>query len=143
MKKYVSEFVQRGLFAAGFGPIVLAVVYGILGATGAVVNLTPAEVCKGILSVVVMAFIAGGITMVYSLDRLPLISAILLHAGVLYVDYLIMYLVNHWLPRNLSAFGIFTTIFVVGYAVIWLCIFFATKVKTEQLNRKLRAENTK
>ena len=141
MKKHISHFVQRGLVAAGFGPIVLAIVYGILGATGAATALTPAEVCKGIISVVVMAFIAGGITMAYTVESLPLISAILLHAGVLYLDYLIMYLVNNWLPRNLTAFGIFTAIFAVGFAIIWIGIYFHTKAKTDKLNQKLRMEN--
>ena len=74
-------------------------------------------------------------------ESLPLISAILLHAGVLYLDYLIMYLVNNWLPRNLTAFGIFTAIFAVGFAIIWIGIYFHTKAKTDKLNQKLRMEN--
>lgn len=139
MKKYVLEFVQRGLMVAAGGPVVLAIIYGILGATGVIDTLTPWEVCKGILSITLMAFIAAGITMIYTVERLPLISAILIHAGVLYLDYLMIYLVNDWLARNLTAFGIFTGVFAAGYAVIWVCIYFITKAKTEQVNRKLRA----
>lgn len=139
MKKYVLEFVQRGLMVAAGGPVVLAIIYGILGATGVIDTLTPWEVCKGILSITLMAFIAAGITTIYTVERLPLISAILIHAGVLYLDYLMIYLVNNWLARDLTAFGIFTGAFVVGYAIIWVCIYFITKAKTEQVNRKLRA----
>ena len=139
MKKYVLDFVQRGLMVAAGGPVVLAVIYGILGAVGVINALTPWEVCKGILSITLMAFIAAGITMIYTVECLPLISAILIHAGVLYLDYLMIYLVNDWLARDLTAFGIFTGVFVVGYAVIWICIYFITKAKTDQLNRKLRA----
>lgn len=138
MKKLVLEFVQRGLMVAAGGPVVLAIIYGILGAVGVIDTLTPWEVCKGILSITVMAFIAAGITMVYTIERLPLISAILIHAGVLYLDYLMIYLMNNWLARNLTAFGIFTGVFAVGYAVVWICIFFFTKAKTDRINRKLR-----
>lgn len=139
MKKYVLEFVQRGLTVAAAGPVVLAIIYGILGAVGVIETLTPWEVCRGILSITVMAFIAAGITMIYTIERLPLISAILVHAGVLYLDYLFIYLVNGWLARNLTAFGIFTGIFAVGYAIVWICIYLITKKNTDQVNRKLRA----
>lgn len=138
MKKHILDFLHRGLLAAAGGPVVLAIVYGILGATGAAAALTPMEVCKGILTVTVMAFIAAGITVVYTVDRLPLAAAILLHGGVLYLDYLLMYLVNNWIPRSSQAIGIFSGIFVAGYAVVWLIIYFSTKAKTEQINRKLQ-----
>ena len=141
MKKYVLEFLRRGLMVAAGGPVVLAVIYGILGATGAADTLTPVEVCKGILSITILAFLAGGITMIYTVDRLPVISAILIHAGVLYLAYLIAYLFNNWLARNWSAFGIFTGAFVVGYAIIWVCIYLITKTKTDRINRMLRENN--
>ena len=35
MKKYILEFMRRGLAACGFGPIVLAILYLIMGRTGA------------------------------------------------------------------------------------------------------------
>lgn len=139
MKKYVLDFVQRGLMVAAGGPVVLAIIYGVSGAVGVIDTLTPWDVCKGILSITVMAFIAAGITMIYTVERLPLISAILIHAGVLYLDYLMIYLLNNWLARNLVAFGIFTGAFAVGYAIIWVCIYFITKAKTDRVNRKLRA----
>ena len=142
-KKYALEFVHRGLMAAAGGPVILAIIYGILGAVGTVESLGPGEVCMGILTITVMAFIAAGITMVYTIESLPLISAILLHAGVLYLDYLMIYLLNNWLPRNFTAFGIFTVIFVVGYAIIWIGIYLYTKYKTDQLNRKLRTQEGK
>lgn len=138
MKKFATEFLKRGLVAASGGPVILAIVYGILGATNAVTVLTPKEVCVGILSITLMAFIAAGITAVYQTERLPLMSAILLHAGVLYLDYLIMYLLNSWIPRNLTAIGIFSGIFFVGFAIVWLFIYLSTKAKTDRINSKLQ-----
>lgn len=136
MKKFIHEFIRRGLMAAAGGPVVLAIVYGILGATGAADSLTPGEVCMGILSVTLMAFIAAGITAVYQVERLPIASAIAIHGGVLYLDYLIMYLLNSWIPKG--GIGFFTVIFIAGYALVWVCIYTFIKIKTERLNRKMR-----
>ena len=138
MKKFLVEFTKRGLVAAAGGPVVLAIVYGILGATGEVASLTPGEVCMGVLTVTLMAFIAAGITAVYQTERLPLISAILIHAGVLYMDYLIMYLLNSWIPRNLTGIGVFTAIFIVGYALIWWCVYLSIKSKADCINQSLK-----
>ena len=138
MKKYVSEFVHRGLLAAAGGPVVLAVIYGILGRTGVAESFSSGQVSMGILTVTLMAFIAAGITTVYTVDRLPLISAALIHGGVLYLDYLLMYLLNSWIPRDPGAIGIFTGIFLAGYVAVWLAVYLTTRAKTQRLNRKLR-----
>ena len=140
MKKYVSEFVKRGLMAAAGGPVVLAIVYGIMGITGTVQTLTPAEVCQGILSVTLMAFIIAGISMIYTVESLPLGMAILLHAGVLYLDYLIVYLTNSWIPKDWHAIGGFTMIFVAGYATIWLVIYLCVRAKTDKVNERMNAQ---
>lgn len=137
MKKHVLEFVKRGFMVASGGPMVLAIVYGILGAVGVIDSLAPGEVCLGILTITFLAFIASGITVVYTIERLPLVSAILIHAGVLYLGYLMIYLLNSWLPRDLMAVGFFTGIFVVGYTVIWVCIYLIIRKKTKQINQKL------
>lgn len=136
MKKFIHEFIRRGIMAAAGGPVVLAIVYGILGATGAADSLTPGEACMGILSVTLMAFIAAGITAVYQVERLPIASAIAIHGGVLYLDYLIMYQLNSWIPKG--GIGFFTVIFIAGYALVWVSIYTSIKIKTERLNRKMR-----
>lgn len=139
MKKFVKEFLLRGLLAAGGGPVVLAIVYGILGATGTVSSLTPREVCLGILTVTLLAFIIAGLNAIYLIERLPLASAILLHGAGLYATYILIYLINGWLQQQLIPILIFTAVFIVGYAVIWCIIYAITKRKTQQLNRKLRS----
>ena len=136
MKKYILEFIKRGLMAAAGGPVILAVIYGILGATGAATALTPHEVCVGILSITAMAFIAAGITMIYQVESLPLPMAILLHAGGLYLDYLMMYLLNSWLPGD--AIGLFTAIFFAGFALVWLIIWLCIRANTRKLNEKMQ-----
>ena len=141
MKKYVLEFVKRGIVAAAGGPVVLAIIYYILGATGAVETLTPNEVCMGILSVTLMAFIIAGISMIYTVESLPLPSAILIHAGGLYLDYLLVYLLNSWIPKNWQAIGGFTAIFVAGFAVIWLVVYLCIRANTQRLNKKMKGSS--
>ena len=137
MKKNVLEFLKRGLMAASGGPVVMAIVYGMLGRNGVVESLPVGEVCTSILTVTLMAFIASGITVVYSIEQLPLVSAMLIHGGVMYLDYLLVYLLNSWIPRNLTGIAVFTAIFVAGYAVIWLGVYLSIKAKTDKINKKL------
>lgn len=138
MNKHVKEFLLRGLTCAAGGPLVLAIIYAILASEGVTDSLSPAEVSTAIISVTVMAFIAAGITMVYQIEQLPLPCAILIHGGVLYADYLLMYILNSWIPRNWQAIGIFTAIFAAGYALIWIVIYLTIRVKTERINQKLK-----
>lgn len=138
-KQFWKDFLHRGLLAAAGGPVILAIIYGVLGATGTVSSLSPSEVCTGILSITLMAFIAAGITAVYQMEQLPLPGAIAIHAVVLYLDYLIMYLLNRWIPRDLTTLGIFTAIFFGGFALVWLIIYQFVKRDTERVNRKMRA----
>ncbi|MBQ9931881.1 MAG: DUF3021 domain-containing protein [Firmicutes bacterium] len=138
MRKYVLEFIKRGLMAAWGGPVILAIIYGVEGRSGGITSNTPQEACIGILTISLLAFIAAGITVIYQTEKLPLPTAILIHAGVLYLDYLLIYLLNNWLPRNAEGIGIFTLIFVVLYAAIWICIYFFNRTKTNKLNKKLQ-----
>ena len=137
MKKHVKERLHRGLTGAAGGPLVLAIIYAILDAQGVAASLSPAEVSMAIVSVTVMAFIAAGITVVYTVEQLPLPMAILIHGGVLYVDYLLIYLLNDWIPKG--GIGIFTLIFGLGYAAVWLVIYLSIRIKTAQINKKLHS----
>ena len=138
MKKYILEFFRRGISACGFGPMVLAVLYLVLQQKGLVQNLTVNEVCLGIFSLSALAFVAGGMNVIYKSERLPLMAAILIHGGVLYLSYLATYLVNGWLKRGILPLLVFTVVFVVGYLAAWAVICFTTKRKTESLNEVLK-----
>lgn len=139
MKRFLKEFFLRGLTCAAGGPVILAIIYGILGATGAIESLSPGEVCKGILSITLLAFIAAGMTAIYKTEQLPLPTMILLHGGALYIAYILTYLLNGWLQNSLVPILIFTGIFITGYALVWLIIYFVEKAKAEKLNQLLKS----
>ncbi|MBE7002575.1 MAG: DUF3021 domain-containing protein [Ruminococcaceae bacterium] len=138
MKQFWKEFLLRGLLAASGGPVVLAIVYGILGVTGEVSAFTPKEVCLGILTVTLLAFIVAGMTAIYQIEQLPLPTMILLHGAALYIAYILIYLLNGWLKQQLLPMVIFTAAFVIGYAVIWLIIYCVERNKAEKLNKLLK-----
>ena len=140
MKKYVLEFFRRGLVACGFGPIVLAILYLILQQQAAVETLTVNQVCMGIFSLSALAFIAGGMNVIYQMERLPLMVAILTHGVVLYISYLGTYLLNDWLEWGVTPILVFSGIFLFGYLAIWAIIYSITKRNTEKLNKMLKGK---
>ena len=138
MKKFLKEFLLRGLICASGGPVVWAIIYGILGATGVAQTIAATEVCLAILTITLLAFVAAGMTAIYQQEQLPLPIQILLHGGALYVAYILTYLINGWLQSAIVPILVFTAIFVVGYALIWLIIYFVEKAKAEKLNKLLK-----
>ena len=134
MKKIILEFFHRGIIAASFGPIVLAILYLILQHHAAVDTLTVNEVCLGIFTLFALAFIAGGMNVIYQIERIPLMVAILIHGGVLYISYLSTYLLNNWLDWGVTPILVFSAIFVFGYLAIWAIIYSIIKKRTERLN---------
>ena len=137
MKRIISEFFRRGMAACGLGPLVLAVLYWILDPQ----TLTAREVCTGIVSLSALAFVAGGMNVLYQLERLPLMAAVTIHGVVLYICYLATYLLNGWLEEDATPILVFTGIFVLGYLAIWAVIYSIIKRRTERLNRILKEKH--
>ena len=140
MKKFVHEFLRRGLCACGLGPVVLAALYLILNRHAGLETLTVHQVCIGIFSLSALAFMAGGMNAIYQIERLPLMMAILIHGCTLYVSYLATYLINDWLEWSPAPLLGFSGIFVVGYLVIWAIIYAVIKKRTERLNELLNSK---
>mgnify|MGYP003408433223 CR=1 FL=1 len=124
MKKYVVEFLKRGMSFCFGGPLVLAIVYGILGLVGAVESLTVGEVVTGIFSSTLLAFIAAGITVVHTVDKLSTFLAALIQGVVLYIDYILLYLFNGWLQSSLKPIMIFTIKTRTLLPIYRMCIYF-------------------
>ena len=142
MKKYVLEFIRRGLVACGFGPLVLAVLYLILQKEANLEALSVNQVCLGIVSLSALAFAAGGMNVLYQIERIPLMLAILIHGSVLYLGYLGTYLINGWLEWDMTPVLVFSGIFAGCYLLIWLFIYSVTKKRTERLNAFLKEKQS-
>ena len=137
MRKMIMEFLRRGFVACGLGPIVLAVIYLILQRQAVIEVLTVNQVCTGIFSLSALAFVAGGMNVLYQIERLPLMAAILIHGSILYISYLATHLINGWLEWGAAPILVFTGIFIIGYLVIWAIIYAIIKKRTARLNEIL------
>lgn len=85
-----------------------------------------------------LAFIAGGMNIIYQIEQLPLMVAILIHGSVLYISYLVTYLLNDWLEWGVTPILVFSGFFVLGYVAVWMVIYSITKRNTEKLNKLLK-----
>lgn len=137
MKNWIKDFFRRGFLSAWGGPVVWAVVYRILSCTGQVSQLHVNEVVSELLTVTLLAFVAGGLNAVYHIERLPLLTAIAIHGGVLYLSYLVIYLFNGWLAMEGRSMMIFSMVFLLGYALIWVGIYCSARSKAKAMNQKL------
>ena len=140
MKKIALEFLRRGFVACGFGPLVLAVIYLILHRVGVVDGLSVSEVCTGIFSLAVLAFVSGGLNALYQVERLPLMAAVSIQGGVLYSGYLGTYLLNGWLSLSKTPVLVFSAIFIFGYLAVWAVIYSITQKRTKKLNQAITAQ---
>ena len=138
MKRFIKEFCKRGLVAFGFGPVVMAIVYICIEWSGVENYLSMAEVGKHVLLVSLMAFLAAGITAVYQIEKLPLPFAIFIQAAVLYVDYVVVYIVNGWIQSAIVPIMVFTAVFIAGFATVWLIVYFVNQKTAKKLNENLK-----
>lgn len=134
----VREFFHRGLTFGGFGPIILGLIYLVLHRTVEDFTLSGAEVCLGILSVYLLAFIHAGASVFNQLEHWPVAKSTLCHFGLLYVAYVLCYLLNSWIPFEPAVLGIFTAIFVGGYLAVWLVVVICIKAAEKKLNQQLK-----
>lgn len=134
MRRFVLGFLRRGAMVCGIGPIILAILYFVLKQSSSIETLSVNQVCIGIVSITVLAFVAGGMNAIYQIESLPLMVAIFIHGVVLYISYLATYLINDWLKWGAIPIVIFTVIFIVGYIIIWAIVYSIIKRNTSELN---------
>ncbi|MDO4892781.1 MAG: DUF3021 domain-containing protein [Eubacteriales bacterium] len=137
MKKFIIEFLKRGALFAGLGPVILAVIYIFLSANGVVETIAVSKLITEILTSTLMAFIAAGISAVYKVEKLQIGIASLIQGSVLFFDYIIVYLLNGWIPFKWNVILVFTVIFVVGFLLIWAIIYLSIRHRIKKMNEQL------
>lgn len=137
MKDFIKNFIKSGMKAAGFGPLILVIFYYFYSFTINFHTISIQNVNKNILSSLLLAFIAGGISAVFKVEKISLGLATMIDAIVIYVDYLLFYVFNNWIKLQIIPFLVFTALYIIGYLIIWLCIYHQVKIQVKQLNHKL------
>ena len=114
MKKFVKDFALRGMIAAGFGPLILVSIYLDSQLSGIIISIPTSQVNLNIISSLILAFIAGGISAIFNVEKISLGVATLIDAIVIYLDYLIIYLINNWIKAQFIPLLIFTFVYIIG-----------------------------
>ena len=138
MNQYLKTFLHRGLMFAGFGPMVVGIVYLILSYSVAGFSLTGQAFFWAILSTYLLAFLQAGVTVFNQIESWSIAKSLFCHFGVLYLAYVACYLLNSWIPFDPKVVLIFTLIFVVGYLAVWLTVYLCVKGTSKRLNEKIK-----
>lgn len=137
MNKYVKEFLHRGLMFGGFGPIITAIVMLILSHAINGFSLTGNEMFLSVVSTYVLAFVHTGTSVFHQIEHWSVIKALLCQLCTLYSAYVICYLMNSWLPFDITVIAIFTCIFVAVYLVVWGIVYLCVKNASKKMSEKL------
>ena len=138
MNRYLKEFLHRGLMFAGFGPIILGIIFFVLEKTLDDFSVNGEQILLGIVSTYLLAFVQAGVSVFNQIEHWPLPKSLFCHFGMLYVVYVFFYIVNSWIPFEWGVIGIFTAIFVVVYFAIWFTVYFIVKATGKKLNATLK-----
>ena len=137
MKNYVKEFFKRGLMFAGFGPIIVGIIYLISSKTVEDFTLNGVEVFTVIVSTYLLAFVHSGVSVFNQIDHWPVMKSLLCHFSTLYAAYVLCYLINSWIPFDINVVLIFTAVFVAVYFVVWLIVVLSIKAISRKMNKKI------
>ncbi|MBR5232862.1 MAG: DUF3021 domain-containing protein [Clostridia bacterium] len=137
MKKYLKEFLIRGLLFGGFGPIILAIIYFIISKINKNITFTGSEIFLGTVSIYLLAFVHAGASVFNQIEEWGINKSVGVHFVVLYFAYSACYLLNTWIPFDGRVFLIFTGIFVAVYAVVWTIVYLCVRNSEKKLNSLL------
>lgn len=138
MRAFVKEFLKRGFLFCGGGPFIVAVVYLFAAANGAAETVNLSHIAVEILSSLLLAFIAAGVTAVYTVDRLQFPTAAAIHGAVAFIDYLGIYLLNGWIPMKWQAIALFIAIFAAVFLLIFFIIYKFNQKQIQKLNSQIQ-----
>lgn len=139
MSKYLKEFLVRGMMFAGFGPVILGIIYFVLQKTSSNFSLSGDEAFLGIVTIYILAFVQAGATVFNQIEDWPITKSILFHFLSLYLVYTLCYLINTWIPFKAEVLLIFTAVFIGIYIVIWLIVFLIVKTVSKKINKGLNS----
>lgn len=137
MKRFIKDFILRGLVASRFGPLILVTIYYGYQLTENVTSRPMAEININIISSLLMALIADIIGAIFKVEKVPLGVATLIDAIVIYFDYLFFYLINNWISIMVKPLLVFTVIYIIGYTIIRLIIYKKVKSQVQKVNQRL------
>ena len=130
---YAVAFLHRGMLFGGLGPLVLGIVYWILGFSIEGFSLAGSEVCSGIVSTYLIAFVHAGTSVFHEVEHWSLPRWMFYQLGALYLVYTLAYLINDWIPFEPLVLLLYT----VGFALVYFLISAIVIVSVKQVEKRL------
>lgn len=141
MNKYVKEYLHRGLLFGGFGPIIAGIVFIAIQLSGVTISLDGVQVFVAVVSTYLLAFTQAGASVFNQIERWGIARSVAAHFISIYTVYLACYLINRWLPLRWDIILLFTGIFLLVYAVIWLTVYLIVRRTSRNLNKSMEKFN--
>lgn len=138
MNEYVKKFFHRGLIFGGFGPIILGIIFAILGATLENFTISGSEILLAIVSTYMLAFLHAGASVFNQIEHWSIARSLACHFATLYLAYTLTYTLNRWIPFDPIVLLVFTGIFIGVYGLVWLVVVLSVKYTARVLNRRGR-----
>jgi len=117
--------------------MILGIVYAVLEASIDGFSLGGAEVLIAIVSTYLIAFVQAGASVFNQIEEWQPMKSVLFHFLSIYAVYALAYVMNSWIPFDPRVLLIFTGIFVLVYAVIWLTVYFSIKLVSRRMSARL------
>ncbi|MBR2013053.1 MAG: DUF3021 domain-containing protein [Clostridia bacterium] len=134
----MKEFLHRGLMFGGFGPIILGIIYWILSVAVEGFSLSGGEVCLGIVSIYLLAFVQAGASVFNQIEEWGIGKSLLVHFLTLFAAYSGCYLLNTWIPFEPMVLLIFAGVFIAIYFAVWLTVYCIVRATRNKLNHQLK-----
>lgn len=138
MNENLKKFLHRGLMFAGFGPIVLGIVFLFIDTSIENFSLSGKEILLGIITTYILAFVQAGASVFNQIEDWPITKSLLCHFSLLFVTYSLCYIINSWIPFEPTVLLIFSVIFIVTYLIIWMTVYLIVRATSKKFNAGLR-----
>ncbi len=138
MKKYIKEFIKRGLVFGALGPMIAGLVYMIIDFCGVALSLKGYQIFIAIITSYLLAFVQAGASIFPSIEEWSTFKELVIHLLTIYLIYLFTYLVNSWIEFQPMVILIFSLIVIGSFLLIWLITFILVNKLQNNLNKQIK-----
>lgn len=137
MNKYIKDFLKRGMMFSGLGPVTAGLVIFIISLFEENVQLNGVQVLIMIISTFLLAFVQAGATVFNQIEHWSVPRSLACHFSTLYAAYVLCYIVNSWIPFDITVVIVFSIIFIISFFAIWITVYLCVKLLSKRLNKNL------
>jgi magnesium-transporting ATPase (P-type) len=144
-KEIVRKALHRGIIGVGIGmPLAFAIFFIIYFSIKAALGDDNPEMNNMVFflklsaSFFLTCFVFSSSTIVYQIEKLPIVWAIGIHFTSIFACWMFCAWLGNWIDGPWYAWLIATGSFIACYAIIWIIVYFTEKKKAAQITEKLK-----